>query len=80
MMFYTIIRLRPAYKFSFSIPGKKRRKMAAPGEVVIKYHWLSTLKTKPPLKIERFDILDDPIRFIRIYNGEVRDFEIYNAY
>lgn len=53
---------------------------ASPGEVVIKYHWLSTLKTKPPLKIERFDLLDDPIGFIRIYNGEVRDFEIYNAY
>jgi hypothetical protein len=53
---------------------------ASAGEIVIKYHWLSTLKTRPPLKIERCQILDDPIGFIRIYNGEIREFEIYNAY
>jgi len=51
----------------------------SPGEVVIKYHWLSTLKTKPPLKIEPFPILDDPIGFIKIYNGQTRNFEIYNC-
>jgi hypothetical protein len=53
---------------------------ASAGEVVIKYHWLETFKTKPALKMEPFPALDDPIGFIKIYNGEVRDFEIYNAY
>ncbi|KPJ58140.1 MAG: hypothetical protein AMS15_09100, partial [Planctomycetes bacterium DG_23] len=53
---------------------------ASPGEVVLKYHWLQTLRTKPPLKIEAYPVPDDPIGFIKIYNGEVRDFEIYNAY
>ena len=53
---------------------------ASPGEVVLKYHWLQTLRTKPPLKIEAYPVPDDPIGFIKIYNGEIRDFEIYNAY
>ncbi|KPJ61972.1 MAG: hypothetical protein AMS15_05365 [Planctomycetes bacterium DG_23] len=53
---------------------------ASAGEVVLKFHWLSTLKTKPPLKIERYRVLDDPVGFIKVYNGEVRNFVIYNTY
>jgi hypothetical protein len=53
-------------------------KNASFGEVVIKYHWLETLKTKPKLKIESFRVLDDPIGFIKVHNGNISSFIIYN--
>ncbi len=53
---------------------------ASPGEVVLKYHWLSSLKTDPPLQLEPFPVLSDPVGFIRVRNGDVRDFVIYNGY
>ena len=55
-------------------------KNATGPEIIIKYHWLETLKTKPELKIEAVKGLDDPVGFIKVYNNNVRDFLIYNAY
>lgn len=51
---------------------------ASAGELILKYHWLPTFKTEPPLPLEPFPVLDDPIGFIRIQNGDIRDFVIYN--
>jgi len=48
--------------------------------LVLKYHWLETLKTKPAMKIEETRVLDDPVGFIKVYNNGVSDFTIYNAY
>jgi hypothetical protein len=53
---------------------------ASPGSVVLKYHWLDTLKSEPPLELLPYPVLDDPPGFIQVNNGEVRDFVIYNGY
>ena len=41
---------------------------ASAGEIVLKYHYMDTLKTEPAIPIERAEILDDPVGFIRIFN------------
>ena len=51
---------------------------ASPGAVVLKYHWLETLRTEPELRIEPYPVLDDPVGLIRVDNGEVSSFTIYN--
>jgi hypothetical protein len=38
----------------------------ADGVVVVKYHWLESLRTDPPRAIEPFYVLDDPIPFISV--------------
>jgi hypothetical protein len=38
------------------------------GEVAIKYHWLESLRSDPPGRIERLFVLDDPIPFISLKN------------
>ncbi|MFQ5854087.1 MAG: hypothetical protein ACE5LU_00375 [Anaerolineae bacterium] len=53
---------------------------AAAGPIVLKYHWLETLRTDPPLRLERFDALGDPVGFVKVYNESVREFTIYNGY
>lgn len=53
---------------------------ATEGEVIIKYHWLPTFKTDPPLPIEPYNIKDDPIGFIKVKNGNISNFLIYNSY
>ncbi len=53
---------------------------ASPGRVVIKFHWLETLVTSPPLPIREFPIEGSPIGFIEVENGETNDFVIYNGY
>ncbi len=53
---------------------------ASNGSVVLKYHWFENLKTRPELKIEPYRTHDDPVGFIRVYNGSVKDFDIYCAY
>jgi hypothetical protein len=35
-------------------------------EVVLKYHWVEGLTASPPAKIERVQMLDDPIPFIKL--------------
>lgn len=53
---------------------------ATPGTVVLKYHWLETLATNPPLPIREHPVAGSPIGFIAVDNGSVRDFVVYNAY
>lgn len=53
---------------------------ASPGSVVLKYHWLDTLRTEPPMKLAEVSVLNDPIGFIQVNNGAVRDFVVYNSY
>lgn len=53
---------------------------ASAGRVVLKYHWLPTLRSEPPLPIRAYAVLDDPVGFIEVDNGAVRDFVIYNGY
>ncbi|MEW6203031.1 MAG: hypothetical protein AB1546_13725 [bacterium] len=38
------------------------------GEIILSYHWIDGIRSKPELKIEREKILDDPIGFIKIKN------------
>jgi hypothetical protein len=53
---------------------------ASPGGVVLKYHWLPTLRADPPLPLGPYPVLDDPVGFIRVDNGATSDFVIYNGY
>jgi hypothetical protein len=53
---------------------------ASPGGVVIKYHWLPSLRTVPALPIRPMYIGDDPIAFIAVDNGSTADFEIIQSY
>lgn len=53
---------------------------ASTGSVIIKYHWLDTLRTDPPMKLTAVPVLNDPVGFIQVENGSVRNFLIYNAY
>ncbi|MBN1871479.1 MAG: hypothetical protein JW800_02800 [Candidatus Omnitrophica bacterium] len=52
---------------------------ASKGDIILKYHYLDTLKTRQGLKVERYDALDDPVGFIKINNYKGYDkIEIYN--
>ncbi len=53
---------------------------ASSGGIVLKYHWMQSLKTDPPLNITPFQALDDPMGLIQVDNGDVHDFLIYNSY
>jgi hypothetical protein len=53
---------------------------ATAGPVIIKYHWLETLVTEPPLPLREHRIGDMPVGFIEVENGETADFVIYNGY
>lgn len=48
-------------------------------EIIIKYHWISTLKTKPERPIDSIEMLEDPNGFIRILNPPP-SLLIYNGY
>ena len=54
-------------------------KDVSPGNLIIKYHWHDTLKTKPERKIEKINLMDDPVGFIKIYDAPAQ-IEIYNGY
>jgi|GEM_PF-3088536 len=42
---------------------------ASPGPLILKFHWIKTLQTDPPLKIEPILISEDPVPFIFIDNS-----------
>ncbi|MEM2955978.1 MAG: hypothetical protein QW041_00120 [Candidatus Pacearchaeota archaeon] len=49
------------------------------GNVILKYHYIDTLKIKPEsLKIKPIKLLDDPMPFIMIENNNESRFVIYN--
>lgn len=52
---------------------------ATPGSVILKYHYIDTLRIEPGnLKIGPIRILDDPVPFILVENGERSAFVITN--
>ncbi|MFH1038888.1 MAG: 6-pyruvoyl-tetrahydropterin synthase-related protein [PVC group bacterium] len=51
---------------------------ASPGEIIIKYHWLETLKTRQEVRLEPVFMLDDPVPFIKLINPGHSTIEIYN--
>jgi hypothetical protein len=52
---------------------------ASPGMLVLKYHWISTLKTVPSLPMKPVHLKDDPVPFIQIDNDSgAKDIEILN--
>ena len=55
-------------------------KNATAPETVIKYHYFELLKTRPELPLERWSVPNDPVGFIKVGNGDVREFEIYVDY
>lgn len=48
-------------------------------EVVLRFHWLETLRCRPGCRIEQHDVPGDRVGFIRVKNPPPR-FEIYNSY
>jgi hypothetical protein len=52
---------------------------ASGDDVVLRFHWLETLRCRPDCKVEREPIPGDRVGFIRVPNPPKR-FEIYNAY
>lgn len=55
-------------------------KNAAPGKTVINFHWLPTLAVDPPLPIKKYEVKGNPLGFIQVDNGAVRNFTIFNSY
>jgi len=53
---------------------------ASQGEIIIKYHWVPSLRTNPPLPIEPYRTELDPIGFIKVKNGDITSFTIYLSY
>ena len=53
---------------------------ANPGVTILKYHWLETLEVSPQMPIEKYDVEGSPIGFIKVTNGDTRDFVIYNSF
>jgi hypothetical protein len=54
-------------------------KNASPGTIILKYHYIDTLRIRPDwLKIGPVRLMDDPIPFIQVENGTCSDFIIYN--
>jgi hypothetical protein len=50
---------------------------ASQGELVLKYHWIESLRTSPPLRLSPVMVGLDPQPFIKVDNGNIRDFRIY---
>lgn len=48
-------------------------------EIVLAFHWMAPFRACPPAILERAQVLDDPVGFIRVRNPPA-SFTIYNAY
>jgi len=53
---------------------------SSPGGVVLKYHWIESLRAEPPLPLRPSYMGDDPVPFIAVDSGEVSDFVIVQDY
>jgi hypothetical protein len=53
---------------------------ATPGGIILKFHWLASLRTEPALPIRPVYRGGDPIAFIAVDNGGLADFEIVQSY
>ena len=52
---------------------------SAGGSLVLRYHWLETLRCRPDCQLRRVDASGDRVGFIGV-EGATADFEIFNAY
>ena len=52
---------------------------ASGDDVVLRFHWLETLRCRPHCEVQRFSIKGDRVGFIRVVRPPPK-FEIYNAY
>lgn len=86
--FSTFSVIRPASSFFYKGDGEIKADynkieinniIPQDGEIIIKYHWLETLKTDPPHKIEPVLLMDDPTGFIRILDPSSK-ITVYNGY
>lgn len=48
--------------------------------VVLRFHWLETLRCLPECEVQRMRVDDDDVGFIRIPAGHPRDFLVFNKY
>jgi hypothetical protein len=55
-------------------------KEAGGPKTILKYHYSSVLRTEPELPIQRYEVVNDPVGFIEVSNGDVSEFEIYTDY
>ena len=51
-----------------------------PGDIVLKYHWLSTLVADPPVKLRAYELPGDPVGFIAFIAPKPGRYIISNAY
>jgi hypothetical protein len=49
------------------------------GELVLRYHWLETLRCRPGCELHRVEVPGDRVGFIGVSNAPP-DFEIGNSY
>lgn len=49
-------------------------------KLMLRYHWMETLRCRPDCTLERVELQDDPVGFIKIPAPHPADFEVYNAY
>jgi len=53
--------------------------VASGDDVVLRFHWMETLRCRPGCRVERFEVAGDRVGFIRVRKPPAR-FEIYNGY
>jgi hypothetical protein len=58
-------------------PGRIRLRGLTAPVTAIKYHWFDGLRAAPDVPLERLDHPDDPVGFLRVRNGGVRDLDVY---
>jgi hypothetical protein len=56
--------------------GGLRIREASPGELILKYHWTSTLVSDPPQQLRPYKVLDDPVPFIHVPSNRYTEFLI----
>jgi hypothetical protein len=49
-------------------------------ELLLRYHWMETLRCTPDCELERAELDEDRVGFIRVPAGHPRDFAIVNSY
>ena len=80
-----LTRLRPSYflrgrgEVVAQTLNSVRVEGAGGAEVVLRFHWMETLRCRPGCKVERHEVAGDRVGFIRISKPPAR-FEIYNGY
>ncbi len=53
---------------------------ASPGGILLKYHWIESLRSEPRLPLRPVYVGHDPVPFIAVDNGDLTDFAIVQHY